>query len=186
MYHWLKNFSLLHKEYMGWWFWHFVPCTSNDTGLYNTTEINELVQGSADNMSTTKKGKHCMKVCQADFTEQIYALWPMKYCAKADANLCSLTCKLLQGNKIKSNHKSSIVVQSFEGNIAIDHSIKTHDGWVARVEFFWDIGHKRGQLANAFTKKNINNLHAKLGNSSEVTCNHQVNGNSSHSYVQTM
>ena len=37
---------------------------NNDTGLYNITNINELVQGSLGSMSITKKGKLHMKVHQ--------------------------------------------------------------------------------------------------------------------------
>ena len=70
---------------------------NNDTGLYDSIEINELEQGSASNMSVTKKGKLWMKVHQVDDTERVHILWPVKYCAKAGANLYSLTCELLHG-----------------------------------------------------------------------------------------
>ena len=74
---------------------------NNNTTLYNIANINELVQGSLDNMSITMKGKLHVKVHQVDVTELVHILWPIKYCTKAGANLYSLTCKLSQGNKIK-------------------------------------------------------------------------------------
>ena len=92
----------------------------------------------------------------------------MKYGAKAGANLHSLTYKLSQGNKVKSNHKNNIVVQYFKGNIILDFQIKTHDGWVARVKFLQETCRVKAQLANAFTTKDINNLHAMLGHLSKV------------------
>ena len=90
---------------------------NNDTDLYNVTKINWLVWGSAGNVSITKKGKLCMKACQVDGTEWAHILWSVKHCAKAGASLYSLTYKLLQGNKIESDHKNNIVVQSSKGNI---------------------------------------------------------------------
>ena len=56
--------------------------TNNDSGLYDI-----------------------MKVKQVDGSERMLVLWPVKYCTKASANLLSLTCKLLQGRKISSDHK---------------------------------------------------------------------------------
>ena len=72
-----------------------------------------------------------------------------------------LTCKLLQGNKVKSDHKNNIVVHSSEGDIIQDCCIKIYDGLVAGVEFLQETGKERAQLANALTKKNLNDLHAK-------------------------
>ena len=69
-----------------------------------------------------------MKVHQVDSSEWAHVLWPVKHGDKADANLCSLTYKLLQGSKVKSDHKDNIVVQSSKADIALDDCIKTHDG----------------------------------------------------------
>ena len=78
---------------------------NNDTGLYDVTKINKLAQGSPDNLFAMKEGKFCMKVHQVDGSEWVHNPCPMKYCAKAGANLYSLICKLLQGNKMKIDHK---------------------------------------------------------------------------------
>ena len=40
--------------------------TNNDTGLYDVTNINQLVQGSSSSMLTAKKGKLLIKECQVD------------------------------------------------------------------------------------------------------------------------
>ena len=61
--------------------------TNNDTGLYEITKINESVKGCAGKMSTTTKSKLCMKICQADGTEWVHIMCPMKYCDKASGNL---------------------------------------------------------------------------------------------------
>ena len=79
------------------------------------------------------------------------------------SKLYSLTCKLLQGNKIKKDHKDNISVKSSEGDIVFDCCIKSYDSWVAGVKFLQETGHKRVQLANAFTKKDADDKHAKLG-----------------------
>ena len=66
--------------------------TNEDISLYDVTKINKLVQGNAGNIPITNKGKLCISVCQVDGTKQVHILWPMKYCAKAGANLYSLAC----------------------------------------------------------------------------------------------
>ena len=45
--------------------------------------------------------------------------------------------------------------------------IKTHDSWVARVEFLKETDDERAQLATAPYKKNINDLHAEP---KSITC----------------
>ena len=86
--------------------------TNNNTGLYDITEINKLVQGILGIISATIKGKLCMKVCPVDGSENVY----------------SLIFELLQGEKVKSDHKNKIFVQSSNGYIILDCCIKTHDG----------------------------------------------------------
>ena len=54
---------------------------------------------------------------------------------KVRLNLFPLTCKLLHGNKITSDHQNNIVVESSEGDIVLDCHIKTCNGWVTGVEF---------------------------------------------------
>ena len=78
--------------------------TNDDTGLYDIIDIDESIQGSSSIMPAMKKEKLQLKVCQVDGTEQIHTLWTVKCCSEAGANLFSLTCKLLHGNKIVSDH----------------------------------------------------------------------------------
>ena len=92
--------------------------TYSDTGLYDVTKINELLQGSMGNMSTNNKGKLCRKSGKLMEVN----------CTKAGANLCSIICEVLQEKKIKSNHKNKIMAQSSKGNIILHCWIKTHDG----------------------------------------------------------
>ena len=94
--------------------------TNNDTGLYDVMDINESIQGSSGIMPATKKGKLQVKVRQVNGTEQVHTLWPAKFCPNAGANLFSLTCKLLQGNKIASDHENNIVVNTPKGDIILD------------------------------------------------------------------
>ena len=83
-------------------------------------------------------------------------------------NLFCLTCRLLQGKKVKNDHKNNIVVHSSESNIILHCHIKTHDGCIAGVKFLQGIGHKRVQLANALTMKNMHDLHVDSSHPSEV------------------
>ena len=76
-----------------------------------------------------------MKVKQVDRSKKMYILWPVKYCTKAGMNLFSLTCELLQDIKMWNDHKNNIIVETTSGDITLDCQIKTHDGWVAGVEF---------------------------------------------------
>ena len=108
---------------------------NKDTGLYDVTDIDESVQGSSGNMFATKKGKLHVKLHQVNGSKRLHALEPMKFCTKAGVNLYLLTCKLFQGNKIFSDFKSNIVIQSTSDDSIFNCWIKTHDGWVARVEF---------------------------------------------------
>ena len=54
-------------------------------------------------------------------------------------------------------------VYGWDGNIIIDCQIKTHDSWVAGVEFLQKTNDKRAQSASAPCKININNLHVEFG-----------------------
>ena len=77
--------------------------TNDDTGLYDITDIDELIQGSSSIMSTMKKSAPSQGM-PSQVTYQVHTLWPVKFCPKAGANLFSLTCELLQGNKIPSDY----------------------------------------------------------------------------------
>ena len=94
--------------------------TNDDTGLYNINDINELIQGSSSIMPATKKSKLQVKVRQVNRAEQVHTLWPVKFCPKAGANLLSLMCELLQGNKISTDHLNNIVITTPSGNIILD------------------------------------------------------------------
>ena len=72
----------------------------------------------------------------------MHTLWPVKYCTKAGANLDSLTSELLEENKVKSDHKKNNMVQFSNGNIILDHHIKTHKNWIARVKFLQELAVK--------------------------------------------
>ena len=91
----------------------------------------------------------------------------MKFCPKAGVNMFSLTYKLSQGNQRSSDHQNHIVVSSTNGKIILDCQVKTHNGWVARVEFLQETSDKRAQSATAPQNKNINNLHIELGHHSK-------------------
>ena len=119
-------------------------------------------------MPANKKKKLHINVHQVGGIEQIHTLLPVTLCIKAGANLFSLTCKFLKGNKIKSDHKNKIVVHTSEGNLILDCCIKTHDCWIAGVEFLQETGQEMVQLTNALPPKNVNSIHAKLGHSSKV------------------
>ena len=72
---------------------------------------------------------------QVNGAEQVHTSWPVKFCPTAGVNLFSLTCKLLQGNKISSDQLNNIMINTPSGDIVLDHQIKTRDGWVAGVDF---------------------------------------------------
>ena len=90
-----------------------------------------------------------------------------------------------QGNKIKDDPGNNIMIQSSNGNIILDYQGKTHDGWVARVEFLQETGHIKGQLAKLLIRNDINDLHIELSHPSEVIT-HASNGSSPYKYVQTL
>ena len=105
---------------------------------------------------------------QVNGNEKVHTLWLVKFYPKAGANLFSLTCKLLQGNKILSYYLINIVINTPNGNIILDRQIKTRDGWVARVNFMQASYNEKAVSATAIPKKNINYLHVQLGHLSEV------------------
>ena len=113
-----------------------------------------------------------MKVYQVDGTEWVCILWSMKYCIKAGANLHSLTWELSHKNKIKSDHKNNILVQSSNGDdMFLVSRIKAHDGWGAIVQWLQEIGHGRVQLARSSTFKPISAIFGKgLQFKNLVTC----------------
>ena len=132
-----------------------VPChiTDNYTGLYDLIDIDEFIQGSSSIISTAKKGKLWVKVHQVNRTEWVCTLWRMKFCPKAGANLFSLTCKLLQGKRIASDHCNNIVVNTLNGNVILDCQIKTHDGWDVGVDFLCDAHDERAVSATALPRR---------------------------------
>ena len=139
--------------------------TKNDTGLYNVSDINKLVQGSLGHMPVMK---------------MVNSIW--RYIKKvtgtmAHEGLCQsckpflFTCKFSQGNKILSDCKNYIVVESRRGNIILDCQIKTFNISLTGVKFPWKICPQSAQLTKSLTQpqgKDINILHAELGHPSEV------------------
>ena len=119
-------------------------------------------------MPATKKGKLQVKVQQVNRAEQVHTLWPVKLCPNAGANLFSLTCKLLQGNKISSDHLNNMMINTPNGDIILDCQIKTHNSWVNSVDCLGAFNIKRTVSAAALPKKNINDLHVELGHPSEA------------------
>ena len=83
-------------------------------------------------------------------------------------NLISLTSKLLQGNKISTDHQNNIVVSTTFGNNVLDCQIKTPNGWVTRVKVLQETNNERSQSGSAPLKKNINDLHIELGHPSDI------------------
>ena len=149
---------LVHKEYLDWrlrcilpyhqqWYW---PIWHQQHQWVHPRKLCYY--------ACNKKGKLQVRVYQVDGTEWIHVLWPMKFCPKALANLFSLTCKLLQRNRIPSDHGNDIVVN----NIILDYQIKTCNGWVTGVKFLCKSNDERAVSATALPKKNVNNLHVEL------------------------
>ena len=54
------------------------------------------------------------------------------------------------------------------GNIVLDCQIKTHDGWVAKVDFHCKTNNERAVSATTLPTRNVNNLHIELGHPSET------------------
>ena len=142
--------------------------TNDKKGMFDVIEIDKLIQGSSGTIPSTKKGKLRVIVWQVNGQEQVHTLWPVKFCPLAGANLFSLTCKLLQGNKILSNNANNIVVITLIGNIVLDHRIKTHDSWVAGVNFLRNTINEKAVTAMAIIKQDINDLHVELSHLSEA------------------
>ena len=122
----------------------------NDNISQFNIDINKLIQGSSMLMSATKKGKLCINVWQVDRTEWVHILWTMKFCPKAGANLFSLTCELLQRKTILSDHQNNIVVKFTD---VLDCQIKTHNGWVAGLQFLWETSDHGVQFALTLARK---------------------------------
>ena len=117
----------------------------------------------------------------------VHFLWPVTFCPKAGANLLFLTCKLLQGNKISSDHQNNIMVNILISDIILDPQTKTCNGWVTAVDFLWDYNHERAVSATALPKKNINDLHIELGHPAETITHSTAKAwYPSHQDVQTM
>ena len=79
-----------------------------------------------------------------------------------------LTCELSRGNRISSDEANNIVITTPNGNIVLDRRIKTHDGWVAGVDFLRNVTDEKAVSATALIKRDINDLHVALGHPSEA------------------
>ena len=142
--------------------------TNDEKGMFNVIEIQESIQGSSGTMPATKKNKLRVTVCQVNGLEQVHTLWPVKFCSSAGANRLSLTCELSQRNKISSDEANNIVVTTPNSNIFLDRQIKTHDSWVAGVDFLRNVNDKKAVSATALIKRDINDLHAELSHPLEA------------------
>ena len=78
----------------------FCHITNDDTNLCNMTDIYKSIQGSTGSIPAINKVRLCINVCKIDGTEWVHTLCPVKFSPMTGAKLFSLTCKLLQGNKI--------------------------------------------------------------------------------------
>ena len=76
----------------------------------------------------------------------------------------------LTGGKTEKQPQEKYFGAIFKRQYGLRLSFKTGDSQVARVKFLWETGNKRAQWANAFTKKDINDLHAHLGHPSIWIC----------------
>ena len=102
---------------------------------------------------------------------KIDTLWPTKFFPKVWTNLFCLTCEFLEGKTILSNHQNNIRVSSTEDDIILDCQIKTHGGWVTKIEFLWETINYMTRSATATCKKKYQHLHVELGHPSKfVTC----------------
>ena len=113
-------------------------------------------------MPAMKKGKLWVKVYQVNGIVWVHILWLMKFCPKVGANLFSLTCELLQGNRIASDHHNNIVVNTLNGDIILDCQIKSHDGRVTRDDFLCKANNEKTVSATTLLKKNVNDQHVEL------------------------
>ena len=166
--YWCRLFLLLHQNYMDGKSGASCQITNNNTSLIDVTKIYKSIQGSSGSMLITKKGKLHVNVHQVDSTEWIHTLWLIKFCPEAVANLFSLMHKLSQGNNILNDQQNNIGIKCANGDIVLDCWIKTCDGWVAIVEFLHNINEEKDQSTTVLHKKNVNNLHVKLGHPSKA------------------
>ena len=60
------------------------------------------------------------------------------------------------------------MVNTSTGNIILDCRIKTHDGWVAGVDFFCKAYDEWAVSATTLPKRTVNNLHVDLDHPSET------------------
>ena len=115
---------------------------NDDVGLYDVTKINKFVQGSLGNMSITKRGKLCMKVCQVNGSKRLHIGSP--WCA----NFWKSAKKWPQ-----ESHCDKIFQWQYHPRL-----LNQDSWWLA-------------QLAESTIKKDTNTLHVELGDSSEVIYN---------------
>ena len=144
-------------------------CTINgDTFFVDKEDMDQILSALLTSKTCWlwKKRKPCINVWQVDGSEWVHTLWPANAFPKTGASLFSLMCEFLQGSKIPSDHQNNIVAKFCEGIIIIGCWIKTHDGWVARVEFLCEIGEERAQSATALHKEGITDLHIEFGHPS--------------------
>ena len=86
--------------------------TNDNTGLFDTIDINESIQGISRNVLATKTGKLHIKILQVDYAEQLHTLRPLKFSPRASVNMFFLTCELTQGKKVSSDHQKNIAVKT--------------------------------------------------------------------------
>ena len=166
MYHRQRNLPFFHEKHMDRRFQHIAPHHEWQYGFFEVTKIHESIQGSLGSMPTIRKRK-ALHQC---LTSLWYWMGPHsmahKVLPQGRCKPISLTCKLLQGNKI--DHKNNIGVESSNGNIMLDCCIKAQNGSAAGVKFLCETSQVMAQSTTAHKQKNINDLHIEFGHPSEV------------------
>jgi hypothetical protein len=107
---------------------------NSDNSMYQVERIHESIGGIGSDVKATKKGKLQSLIKQADGTSTIKVL-QVKYCARANENLFSITQELSKGAKLGSDDINNITLDYPDGSkITFDRRIKTRDGWVGGVD----------------------------------------------------
>ena len=153
---------------------------NSDNSMYEVEHIHESIGGIGSDVKATKKGKLRSLIKQADGTSTVKVL-QVKYCARANENLFSITQELSKGAKLGSDDSNNITLDYPDGSkITFDQPIKTRDGWVSGVDVV-PIINDVAKLSQDETKAeaikssakekaiNINEYHCALGHPCEAT-----------------
>ena len=141
--------------------------TNDDTGMFGTTEIDEIITiGNGKPMRAKKVGSVKFELVQKDGSKRQFVMSNVKFVPELTCKLFSITAALDKSFQIK-NKGRIIILQKGNFEISFDRVFETKTGFITGVNLTPHTDEIVQAALEAGREININDLHRRLGHPSE-------------------